>query len=130
MSENLDLVRWMFNRWARGELDPAAWAHPDIEFVEPDGPDARSVKGIDALRERIRDFLDAWKEWRIEAETCRELEDGRVLVLSRVSGQGATAGARVGQTRATLLQFDDGKVVRYVTYWNRAHGLVDFGLAE
>jgi ketosteroid isomerase-like protein len=130
MSENLDLVRSMFDGWARGELDPADWAHPDIEFEEPDGPDARSVKGIDALRQRIRDFLDKWKEWRMEAETVRELEDGRVLVLTRITGQGSTAGAQIGQTRATLLTFEDGKVVRYLTYWNRGHGLADFGLEE
>src|SRR6185312_1151397 len=110
MSENLNLVRSMFDSWAAGELDPTEWAHPDIEFDEPDGPDARSVKGIEALRVRIRDFRDNMSEWRIEAETCRELEDGRVLVLSRVTGRGGASGMRIGQGRATLLEFEDGTI--------------------
>ncbi len=130
MSENLDLVRSMFDSWAAGELDPTEWAHPEIEFVEPDGPDARNVKGIEALKDRIRDFRNNMSEWRIEAESCRELEDGRVLVLSRVTGRDGASGMRIGQARATLLQFEDGKVVRYVTYWDRGDGLAYFGLEE
>jgi ketosteroid isomerase-like protein len=130
MAENLDLVRSMFENWASGELDPAAWAHPDIEFEERDGPAARSVKGIEGLKERIRDFRDNWSEWQIEPESLRELDDGRVLVLTRITGRGNASGMSVAQARATLLQFEDGKVVRYVTYWSRDHGLADFGLDE
>jgi ketosteroid isomerase-like protein len=130
VSENLDLVRSMFDSWAAGELDPTEWAHPDIEFDEPDGPDARSVKGIEALTERIRDFRDNMREWRIELETCRELDDGRVLVLSRVTGRDGASGMRIAQARATLLQFEEGKVVRYLTYWDRGDGLAHFGLKE
>ena len=120
----------MFDSWADGELDPAEWAHPDIEFEETGGPNSRSVKGIEALRERIRDFRNGFSEWRIDAETCRELEDGRVLVLSRVTGRGGASGMRIGETRATLLEFEGGKVVRYVTYWDRGQGLADFGLED
>jgi ketosteroid isomerase-like protein len=130
MPSNLDFVRSIWSGWARGDLDPNKWAHPDIAFEEPDGPEPRSTEGIPALEERIRVFVDTWKDWHIDAEVCRELDDGRVLVLSRITGRDGARGMQVPQARATLLQIEDEKVVRYITYWNRDDGLADFGLDE
>jgi ketosteroid isomerase-like protein len=87
---------------------------------------------LDGLAEGFRDFLSAWKEWHTEAEEYRELDGERVLVLIHVSGRGKTSGLEVGQMRqkaAQLFHVRDGKVTRFVVYFNRERALADLGLA-
>ena len=79
-------------------------------------------------------ILTAWEQLRVEAEQCRELDDERVLVLTRLTGRGKTSGIDLGQMRAKgadILHIHGGKVTRFVFfYWNREHALADLGLSE
>jgi ketosteroid isomerase-like protein len=131
MSENLDLVRSIYVDWEQGHLfNQDTWAHPDIEFEERDGPEPTHLKGIEALKENFRGFMDAWDGWRVEAEAYRELDEERVLVFARVSARGNASELSIGQPRAAVYHLRDGRVVRYVVYWDRARALADLGLEE
>ena len=77
--------------------------------------------------------MSAWKGLRVEAEECRYLDDERVLVLTRLSGRGKTSGIELEQMQAKgadILQMRDGKVIRFVLYWNRAKRSPILGLSE
>jgi len=132
MSANLDLVRSVHAAWERGDFSSVEWAHPEIEFVFADGPSPGSWTGVPAMAEAWRDFLSTWEGWRPEAEEYRELDDERVLVLViTVAGRGKTSGLEVGQLEAegaNLLHLRDGKVTKFVFYWDRDHALADLGL--
>jgi ketosteroid isomerase-like protein len=131
-STNLDLVRSLYAAWERGDWSSAEWADPEIEFVGADGPDPMSVRGIDKLGEAWARFLDAWEDYRVEAEEYRELDDERVLALIRIGGRGKTSGLEVGQVRAeaaNLFHIRDGKVTRLVLYWDRERALADISPA-
>jgi ketosteroid isomerase-like protein len=85
------------------------------------------------MEEGLRDWLGAWKEWRVEADEFRELDDERVLVLVNYGGRGKTSGLELGHTRAkgaNLLHLRGGKVTRLVNYLSRERAFADLGLKE
>jgi ketosteroid isomerase-like protein len=133
MSENLDLVRSIHAAWERGDFTSVEWAHSDIEFVLPDGPDPGAWRGIAEMTDGWRSRISAWAQFRFAAGEFRELDRERVLVLSHRSGRGKTSGMEIGQLHtegATLFVLRDGKVTRLVAYWDRDRAFADLGLAE
>jgi ketosteroid isomerase-like protein len=131
-SANVDLVRSLHAAWERGDYSSSQWVHPEIEFIMADGPSPGSWKGLAGVAEGFRDWLSAWENFRVEAEEYRELDDERVLVLAQFSARGKRSGLEIGQARtkaAAVFHIRDGKVTRYVIYWNRERGLSDLGLA-
>jgi len=132
VSKNLDLARSLYAAWERGDFTSVEWAHPEIDWIIADGPTAGSWTGVAGMAESFRAMLDAWEDFRSEAEEYRELDDERVLVLIRRLGRGKTSGLEVGQFQtpgATLIHVRDGKVTRFVSYYDRDRALADLGLA-
>jgi ketosteroid isomerase-like protein len=132
MSANLDLVRSIHAAWERGDYSSVEWADPEIEFVTADGPDPGSWTGIAAMAEAWRSRLSVFEERRLQAEEYREVDDERVLVLAHASFRGKTSGLELGQIQtrgAHLLHIRDGKVTRFVVYWDRDRAFADLGLA-
>ena len=105
---------------------------PDIEYENIGGPSPGSWTGRAGMAEGMRDFLSAWKDFRVEVDQCRELDDERVLALTNYSARGKKSGLDLGQVRkkaALLFQVRAGKVSRIVSYWDRADALADLGIA-
>jgi ketosteroid isomerase-like protein len=128
LSANLDLVRSIYAGIGRGDYSSAEWAHPEIEYVDADGPEPGSVTGPDGMRERMRNLFGALRDVRAEAEEYRELDAERVLVLTKVSARGKTSGLPVGEQGAELFEIHDRKVTRIVVYNDRDRALADLGL--
>jgi hypothetical protein len=99
-SANVELVRSIFATWAPGDSS-TEWADPEIEWVVADGPDPGTWKGLAAIGDAMRDQLGAWELYRVEAEEFREIDDERVLVLTRNSGRAKTSGIEIGQIKAS-----------------------------
>jgi ketosteroid isomerase-like protein len=132
VSANLDLVRSIYAAWERGDYSSAEWADPEIEFVYADGPSPGSWTGLASMAERWRDWLIAWEDFRTGAQGYRELDGERVLVFSHFSGRGKTSRLELGQSQtkqANVFHVRDGKVTRFVVYWDRERALADLGLA-
>ena len=133
MSANLDLVRSIYADWERGDFSNADWADPEIEFIQVDGPSPGSWSGVAAMGAAFRDWLSAWDDWDGVAEGYRELDSEHVLVLTTGTGRGKSSGLGVGQLYAhsvNLFRVRDGKVTRFVIYWNHERALADLGLEE
>jgi ketosteroid isomerase-like protein len=131
--ENVEFVRSICEPWARGDFDPADWAHPDIEYVIAGGPTPDSWTGLAGLAEGWRNFLSAWDDYSAEAEDYLEIEGERVLVLNRFSGRGSSSGvdlSRMPSRGANLFEIREGKVIRLVTYLDRDQALEAVGLRE
>ncbi len=131
-SATLDLVRSINTAHERGDFSSADWAHPEIEYVIADGPSPGRWVGADGMAQAFRENLIGWKNFRTEVDEYRELDDERVLVLTRSTAQGKAGGLVVGQMRtrgAALYQVSAGKVTKLVYYWERERALADVGLA-
>ena len=132
MSANLELVRSIFADWERGDFTSAAWADPEIEYGFPDGPWPVRLTGMAGMAEGEREFLSAFENFRIEANEFREIGDERVLVLHHASGRGKRSGLDFAQVStkggASLFHLRDGKVTRFVGYFDRERAFADLGL--
>jgi ketosteroid isomerase-like protein len=128
---NLDLLRSIYTDWERGDWSSVDWADPEIEFVWADGPNPGRWVGVGAMGEAWRDYLSAWQDYLVEVEEYRELDGERVLVLIHHEGHGKTSGLELGQMQtknAVLFHVRDGKVTRFVVYWEGDRALADLGL--
>jgi ketosteroid isomerase-like protein len=132
-SANLDLLRSIFARWERGDYSSLEWAQPEIEWVWVDGPVPGTWTGLAGVAEAWREFLAAWDDHRIVAENYRELDDERVLVLTRRTGRGKTSGLELDQLvgqGAAVFHISQAKITKIVAYWDRDRALADLGLTE
>jgi ketosteroid isomerase-like protein len=130
MTSNLDLVRSIYAGWERGDFSSTAWADPELEVVFADGPTPGSA-GLAEMGEHWRDFLSAWEGVKVEVREWRELDEERVLVLSRWSGRGKSSGLELGRTQpagANVFHIRDGSVSKLVLYWSPDRALADLGL--
>lgn len=130
---NLDLVHSINAAHERGDFSSVEWAHPEIEYVVADGPSPGSWKGRAGMVASFRDNLIGWKDLRTEVDEYVELDDERVLVLTRSTAHGKAGGLVVGQMRtkgAALYHVRAGKVTRLVYYWDRERALADVGLSR
>ena len=131
VSVNLDLVRAIYADWERGDFASGSWADPQIEFASADGPEPDSVAGLPAMATAYGGWLDAWEDFRVIAEDYSELDDGRVLVLGHATGRGKTSGLDLGGAAARyahLFHVRDGKLTRFVQYFDRDGAFADLGL--
>jgi ketosteroid isomerase-like protein len=132
VSANLDLVRSIYAAWERGDFSSADWADPEIEYVIADGPEPGRWSGLAGMTEGARVNLNAWEEYRVEAEEYRELDAERILVLLDFSGRGKTSGLELRHVRtqgAQLFHLRGGKVTTHTHYWDRERAFADLGLA-
>jgi ketosteroid isomerase-like protein len=123
----------MFAAWERGDFSSFEWAHPDIEWTVADGPSPTTFTGMAQARQGWRSQLSAWEALRFNAEHYRELQDDRVLVLTRASGRGKRSGLDLAQTQASgaaVCHLRAGKVTKLVTYFDRERAFADLGLAS
>jgi ketosteroid isomerase-like protein len=128
--ENMELVRSIYAAWQLGDFSAAGWADPKIDYVMADGPNPGTWTGLAAMAEGARTRLNAWEDFRFEADEYRELDSERLLVLDRVSGRGRASALELGHiyTRgATLFHIRAGKVTRLVQYWDADRALAEVG---
>ena len=129
--ENVEVIRAMYGHWARGDF-PASFMDPDVEHsrIGAQTPDMEGeFHGLEDLSRAMVEYLHAFSDLRIEAEEIIDLDDDRVLVLSRHTAQGKLSGAPTDHQLGDLFTLRAGKVVRYDSYWDRAEAMRAAGLS-
>jgi ketosteroid isomerase-like protein len=115
--ENVEIIRRVYDGWARGDFSNVEDFDPDIDFEMVDWPHQTRVTGIEAMWETWRATLSAWTDFRSIADEITDHGD-KVLVVNRIEGRGKESGADVSADTATLWTLRDGKVMRMALYWD------------
>ena len=104
----------------------------ECQFIG-DTPSSGTSKGLDGIAAAWREWLSAWREFQVEADEYRELDEERVLVLGHFAGRGKTSGLKIGQMwtkGASAFQIQNGKVTKLFLYTDYQRALDDLGLSE
>jgi ketosteroid isomerase-like protein len=116
-SENVEIVRRIYEEWSRGDFSNAEYFADDVDFDMVDWPAPARSRGVAAMAETWRTSLGAWKGFRsspTEFVDCGQ----RVLVLNHIQGRGRESGVEVAADTASVFTFEDGKVVRLALHWD------------
>jgi ketosteroid isomerase-like protein len=96
--ENVEIVRRVYEGWARGDFSEGKAFHPEVEF---------EMRGTTSVPNR----------------TTSSITVDNVLVLNSIRARGKGSRAEVSAQTATVWTLKAGKVVRLSLYWDtaRAH---------
>jgi ketosteroid isomerase-like protein len=129
---NVEVIRAMYEHWARGDF-PVSFFDSEVEHsrIGADTPDMEGKwRGAGDVSRAMVEYLHPFSDLRIEAESIIDLDDDRVLVLSRHTARGKLSGAPIDHELGDLFTLRAGKVVRYDSYWDRAEAMKAVGLSE
>ena len=132
--ENVEFVRrWYEVATSKADLLAAmprtmAFCHPDVEWSAPE--DGTTYRGREGVRQRLKEWLNSFDDYRYEINRIIDCGDDEVLVKASEVGRGAASGAEVRQTNYELLTIRDGLIVRIREYYDEGKALEAAGLSE
>jgi ketosteroid isomerase-like protein len=105
--------------------------HPEFEW-EAHGAAAERLagKGLPALVDAWREWLEPFDSFRTEVEEFVQVEDGRVLVVLRDHCRPRGGDHEIESLGCSLWAVRDGKIARIDYYPTRAEGFEAAGLSE
>jgi ketosteroid isomerase-like protein len=93
--------------------------------------DNRGVhEGRQSLEAIFESFISAWDEVEWTVTSTEELDDGRLLVTTRVSGRGRDSGAEVEASGAQVWEFEDRRLTRATMFQSRDEAARELGLGS
>jgi ketosteroid isomerase-like protein len=117
---NLDLVQLLFDRFARGGIEPAleVFSQDVVIEIPPDMSAEPDVyRGHDGVRRYFAGFDGMIEELRYEALELIPIGE-LVLAHVRLSGRGASSGLDVGLDPYVVHELAGGKIIRIRPYPN------------
>jgi uncharacterized protein len=126
--ENVEIVRRMYDAFARGEYDTSlSYCDAEIEFSQPAGePGGGTHHGREGVIQAFAQWLGAWDDYRVEVGELIDFGDD-VLARTRHHGRGKGSGAAVEMRIFQLLTVRNGRIVRMRMYYDEAEALEAVG---
>jgi ketosteroid isomerase-like protein len=122
---NVELTRRGFEAYNSGDyeavidlLDPDVELHADHELLN-----SGDYKGHEGFMEWSAEWLEAWDEFRVDANVVETFGDHSILVDSHQLARGAGSGIDVEMDVFWALEAEDGKLRRMHIYATRERAL-------
>lgn len=129
MSENLEIVRSIYDGWLRGDPCIDRFDEEMVMLESSSLPGAASAHGIEAVRRYLESFARHWDEIRFEPSEYIAAGD-QVVVVADLIGRGKSSGVPVKRTWAYVWTVQAGKPVRMEGFADRAAALEALGPSE
>jgi ketosteroid isomerase-like protein len=114
--ENVEIAaRWYEAATSKQDMLAAmprtmALCHPKVEWTVPE--DGTTYRGREGVRQRLKEWLESFDEYRYEVQRIIDCGGDEVLVEAIEVGRGAASGAEVRTTNYELLTIRDGMIMR------------------
>ena len=121
-SENVKLARSLQDRWSRGDMTvPPDTFHPDVEFLPLRAATEGAYRGLAGIERFIEDTLEVFEKF----ETSYEYTDlgDRVLAWGTIHVRAKGSGVETDVETGGLIDFRDGKIVRWEDFGSKAKAL-------
>ncbi|MCA1695967.1 MAG: nuclear transport factor 2 family protein, partial [Actinobacteria bacterium] len=89
-----------------------------------------SHRGVQAFREVLGNFNEAFESWEASVEQVRSIDKERVLVAALMTARGKRGGVPVKQRYGYVVTVRDGKLTRTEGYTSVEEALKAAGLSE
>ena len=111
---NVHLVRRYLQAFAGGGVDAIAqYWDPDVSWraIEGAPDDVGEMHGTEALRGYVQEWVDMFEDFAVALEDIREVGDGRVIAVQRLSGRAKISGAETDFRYAAVYVVRGDKIV-------------------
>ena len=129
--ENVEIVRRAYAEWERGNFNTPEVFDPEVHvvWINPIFVPHSETRGLEALNQAMREFLDAWE---LGTATAGQLIDGgeKVVAENVWRGRGKTSGIDMEVRLWSVWTLTGGKATRVVQYEERSDALEAAGLSE
>jgi uncharacterized protein len=128
--ENVEIMRRAYEAMNRDGLDAVVrFAHADIEFVPPPELPTGPARGVEAVEQFARQWVETFDDFRIEPE--RFIDAGnQVVVFVRDSGRVKGSDAEIHNRFIHVWTLAAGKVMKWQTFTDESRALEAAGLSE
>jgi ketosteroid isomerase-like protein len=126
--ENVELLRKSQDDWNRGVHDPAQVYHPDVEFLPLRAATEGGYHGLAGIQAFTDDTFEVFDKF----ETHYEFIDlgERVLAWGTIHMRARGSGLETNVQTGGIVEFRDGKIVRWEDFGSKDKALEAAGLSE
>lgn len=128
--ENVELVRSVYEGWARGDFSVAAeLTAPGFEYRQnPEAVEPGTRRGGE-IGNALRGIFDVYEDFRLEPSEFIDAGD-RVLVVSRALGTAKGSGLDLDMDVFSVWTVNDGRLTSNAVFTDRKGALEAAGLSE
>jgi ketosteroid isomerase-like protein len=129
--ENVEIVNWVYEQFARSGDLPWELVAPDVEFDASDTlPDFGILREREAFDAMLRAYAGSFEDFHIDLKEVIAADEIHVVTSVRDGGRLKGGDAEVWNDFFHVFTLREGKIVRWSSHLDRARALEAAGLRE
>jgi uncharacterized protein len=125
--ENVEIVRGLFEAYARGDLDALMEAYdPEVEIVTLM---TGTYHGPEGARQAIEEGRRTLRGWKLDPNELIDVGDS-VIAIAHIRGAGQHSGIALGDLMALAFTIRNGLIIRQQSFRSKEEALEAAGLSK